>query len=382
MRKRRSSLFAIFSLLLLAAACLGLLLAAAFLASYIPQRAEQLFGPPAPGLSLSDRVILSARLLVQQNDLIYPADPAGVERSFPIELGEPAASIIGRLQSDGLVPSADAFRIYLQYTGLDTTIQAGAYRLSPGMTPVEIARALQDATPTEVSFNILPGWRAEEIAGLLPTSGLNITPEAFRTAASLRPEGYSFSADLPQHASAEGFLFPGAYTLPRDLDTTGMLKTLLDGFNAQALTAGLVEGFNNQGLSIYEAVTLASIVQREAMSEEEMPLIASVFLNRLAAGMKLDSDPTVQYALGYNPGKETWWTNPLSLEDLQFDSPYNTYLYPGLPPGPIANPGLAALQAVAFPAQTPYYYFRADCGGEGKHAFAETFEEHIQNECR
>jgi UPF0755 protein len=118
------------------------------------------------------------------------------------------------------------------------------------------------------------------------------------------------------------------------------------------------------------------------MSEEEMPLIASVFLNRLAAGMKLDSDPTVQYALGYNPGKETWWTNPLSLEDLQFDSPYNTYLYPGLPPGPIASPGLAALQAVAFPAQTPYYYFRADCGGAGKHAFAETFEEHIQNECR
>jgi UPF0755 protein len=97
--------------------------------------------------------------------------------------------------------------------------------------------------------------------------------------------------------------------------------------------------------------------------------------------MKLDSDPTVQYALGYNPDKKTWWTNPLSLQDLQIDSPYNTYLYMGLPPGPIANPSLTALQAVAFPAQTPYYYFRSACDGSGKHTFAETFEEHLQNEC-
>jgi hypothetical protein len=136
----------------------GPLLAGAALVNYIPQRAEQLFGPPAPGLSLPDRVVLSTRLLIQQNDLLYPTDPAGIERPFPIELGEPAASIIGRLQSDGLITNADAFRFYLQYTGLDTTIQAGDYRLSPAMTPVEIARALQDATPTEVSFHILPGW--------------------------------------------------------------------------------------------------------------------------------------------------------------------------------------------------------------------------------
>jgi UPF0755 protein len=114
--------------------------------------------------------------------------------------------------------------------------------------------------------------------------------------------------------------------------------------------------------------------------EDEMPLIASVFYNRLAVGWKLESDPTVQYALGYNEAQGTWWTNPLSAADLQVDSPY-TYVYSGLPPGPIANPGLAALKAVAFPAQTPYYYFRAACDGSGRHLFAETFDEHLGNAC-
>jgi UPF0755 protein len=141
------------------------------------------------------------------------------------------------------------------------------------------------------------------------------------------------------------------------------------------------EGFQHQGLSLYQAVTLASIVQREAVVEDEMPLIASVFLNRLADGIKLDSDPTVQYALGYISRQKSWWKNPLTLDDLQVDSPYNTYRNPGLPPGPIANPSLNALLAVAFPAQTPYYYFRAACDGSGRHAFAKTFAEHQANAC-
>jgi UPF0755 protein len=140
-------------------------------------------------------------------------------------------------------------------------------------------------------------------------------------------------------------------------------------------------GFSTQGLDLCQAVVLASIVQREAMVEEEMPIIASVFFNRLNSGAVLASDPTVQYALGYNQSQGTWWTNPLSLEDLQVDSPYNTYIYAGLPPGPISNPGLAALKAVAFPAQTPYYYFRAACDGSGRHLFSETFDEHLANEC-
>ena len=156
--------------------------------------------------------------------------------------------------------------------------------------------------------------------------------------------------------------------------------TLRTTFDA-AITNELKDGFDQHGLSLQEAVILASIVEREAVVTDEMPLIASVFLNRLVSNISLDADPTVQYAVGFNESQNTWWTNPISAADLQYNSPYNTYLYPGLPPGPICNPSTNALRAVAFPAQTPYYYFRATCDDSGLHFFAETFQEHVNNAC-
>ncbi len=153
---------------------------------------------------------------------------------------------------------------------------------------------------------------------------------------------------------------------------------MLDNFEIK-VTPELRAGFERQGLSLYAAVTLASIVEREAVVPEEQPLIASVFINRLRMGMKLEADPTVQYVLGLQG--EGWWKAPLSLADLEIDTPFNTYRYPGLPPTPIANPGLAAIRAVAFPAESTYLYFRAMCDGSGRHAFAETFEQHLLNAC-
>jgi UPF0755 protein len=288
--------------------------------------------------------------------------------------------MIERLWKEGLIPNQGAFRSYLQYTGLDTTLQAGDYTLSPAMTSVEIAHALQDATPKTVEFNVLAGWRLEEIAASLPTSGLVITPEEFLSAAQTSPAGYSFSPEIPARASSEGFMFPDTYELPRDIKVDTMVNTLLNRFETQ-VGPDIREGFKQQGLSLFEGVILASIVERESIVEEEMPLIASVYLNRRTANMKLDADPTVQYAIGYNTTQRTWWTNPLSMSDLEVDSPYNTYLINNLPPGPICNPSLNALHAVAFPAQTPYYYFRAACDGSGKHLFAETFEQHKANSC-
>jgi UPF0755 protein len=269
---------------------------------------------------------------------------------------------------------------YLQYSGLDTTLQAGDYQLSPAMNTVQIALAMQDATPTQVDFTILPGWRLGEIAASLATSGLEITEQEFLSYARQPIRGHPFASDNPIGSSMEGFLYPGTYQLSRDIAIERLTETLLENFDA-ALTPELQQGFTSQGLDIYQAVTLASIIEREAVVDEEMPTIASVFLNRLKAGIKLDSDPTVQYALGYNEAQNTWWTNPLTLQDLKINSPYNTYLYPGLPPGPIANPGLTALQAVASPAESPYYYFRAACDGSGRHVFAQTFEEHVGNAC-
>jgi UPF0755 protein len=244
------------------------------------------------------------------------------------------------------------------------------------MSIVDVAHVMQDATPHEVTFVVLSGWRMEEIAASLPTSGLDATQEQFLEAAR-DPYSFDFARNM---ATTEGFLFPDTYVLPRETNAEELVAALVRNFTLH-LVPELRAGFVNQGLDVYEAVTLASLVEREAVREQEQPLIASVFLNRLNAGLKLDSDPTVQYAVGFNLVQQTWWTNPLNAADLQFDSPYNTYLHPGLPPGPIANPSLSALRAVAFPAETSYYYFRANCNGDGYHVFAETFEEHLQNAC-
>jgi UPF0755 protein len=373
-------LFTLFLLLgLLVALCLSLA-AAGWLVAQLPGQAEQTFGPPTSSLSAYQRYTLAARLLLNETRLLTARDPQGQPQPFAIELGESTYSITNRLEGEGLVSDAVVLRDYLIYSGLDTTIQAGEYQLSPRFTPLEIAHALQDATPSEITFRILPGWRLEEIAAALPTSGLSFSPEAFLEIASDPPVSLPLAQERPSGASLEGFLYPDSYRLPRAITIEAFLQTVLDDFQAR-LSPDLIQGWQNQGLSSFQAVTLASIVQREAILEDEMPMIASVFTNRLSTGMRLDSDPTVQYALGYNEAKGSWWKAPLSLDDLQVASPYNTYQGVGLPPGPIANPGLNALRAVAFPADTPYYYFRAACDGSGRHNFAETFEQHQANAC-
>ena len=346
---------------------------------YIPSRAARIYGPPAAWLSLPQRVQYSALLLWYDGLLTHPLDPNGAEQSFTIEIGESVDSLANHLEAVGLIRDAESFRSYLIYSGLDTSIQAGEYQLSTAMSALDIAHELQDATPEEVTFVVLPGWRVEEIAESLSTSGLPITYDEFLSAAKTPPPDFDFLAGA---SSVEGFLYPDSYIFSRTISSADeMIAEVLRNFAAH-LTPELRNGFEQQGLTIYQAVTLASMVEREAVQEEEQALIASVYLNRFKIGMKLDADPTVQYAIGYNILQRTWWTNPLSLLDLEINSVYNTYIYEGLPPTPIANPGLGALRAVASPAQTPYLFFRAKCDGSGFHEFSETFDEHLQNGCQ
>ena len=343
----------------------------------VPAMAWQSFGAPEPALNPWQRFSYALDLVWNAGDLTQPCDPAGVDQIFVIQPGESVRSISGRLERAGLIRNAQTFRTYLLWTGLDTVIQTGTYRLSPAQTGRDIAQMLKSTTLTEVTFSILPGWRLEEIAASLPTSGLDITPAAFLAAASAPANAPDF---LPAGATAEGFLSPGKYTLPRSTSAERLVFLLLQSFSSR-LTPELQSGFTSHGLTVFQSVTLASIVQREAVVADEMPMIASVFYNRLGSNMRLQTDPTVQYALGYDTARGNWWTNPLSLADLKVDSPYNTYLHPGLPPGPISNPGLAALQAVAAPAKSKYYYFQARCDKSGLHNFAETLEQHQQNNC-
>ena len=354
---------------------LGCLLAIVVLG--VPVMAASEYGPPSLHLNPVQVWQYSASLLWANGILTKPLDASAPEVEFEVEQGETVASICDRLAQAGITREAWMMRDYLIYTGLDTTVQAGLYRLSARMSVVDLARRMQDATPAEVRFVILPGWRIEEIAASLPTSGLNITPDDFVAAASAPHSGYDF---LSGAGTTEGFLYPDSYVLPRTASTNNVIDAFLANFQLH-LSADLQEGFGRQGLGVYRAVILASIVQREAVKSEEAPIIASVYLNRLNAQMRLDADPTVQYAIGYNAGQGTWWTNPLSLDDLKLPSPYNTYANDGLPPAPISNPGTGALEAVASPADTPYYYFSARCDGSGYHEFAQTFDAHLKNLC-
>lgn len=373
-----SSISRLLALFLLCGCCL--LASAAFLAvERVPQIAASDFGPAGPDLNRTQRFNYSLQLLFYRTELLEPIDPAAQPQNFDVSLGETASSLAVRLEEAGLIRSAQAMRLYMIYAGLDTGVQAGEYQVSGAMNTVQMAHLLQDATPTEVTFHILAGWRSEEIAESLPSSGLNISPDDFLRAVR-SPSAEVLPAGWPQDGGLDGYLFPDAYRIRRNASLNELLSLVLQRFD-QNISADMRQAFDRQGLTVDEAVILASLVQREAMVTEEQPLIASVFYNRLAVGMKLDSDPTVQYALGYNAQQKTWWTNPLSLDDLKVNSPYNTYMNGGLPPGPISNPGLSALQAVAYPAQSPYYFFRARCDGSGYHNFSTTFEEHLQKGC-
>lgn len=357
---------------------------AAFIAATsLLARAEDSFGSPSASLNTFQRVRIGLELGLRADELLTPADPNAEPVRFDIGLGEPTDEIVSRLWSSDLIREGNLFSNYLIYTGLDTQLQAGSFQLSAAMSPVQLTQALLDPTPESVTLVILPGWRLEEIAAALPSAGVSVKPEDFLMFARSTPNELALSAQMPIGSSLEGFLLPGSYEIDRGADAISMLDSMLkSAIFSNAMSDEIVAGFQAQGLSVYDALILASIVEREAVDADEMPLIASVFINRLAVGMRLEADPTVQYAIGYDAGGNSWWKTPLTAADLAIDSPYNTYLNFGLPPGPIAAPSLEALRAVANPASSTFYFFQAACDGSGAHVFAETFEEHLSNNCQ
>ncbi len=355
----------------------GVIWAVGFVALGVPQANERL-GRPNPDLNPSMRTLLSVYLLANEAALDEPAGAAEVSIDFEVFEGDLASDVVDRLTESGVVRNGFLLRNYLRYRGFDYSVEVGHYQLTGEMTIRQIADALQTAIPAATAFTVVEGLRLEEIAERIAVSNLDISFEEFLAACDEITRSSDLPVGLTDDSSLEGFLFPDTYFFDPEASARDVILAMLDNFESK-LDAEILEGFEQQGLSVYEAVTLASIVEREAVIPDERPLIASVFLRRLSLDMKLEADPTVQYALGPQTGG--WWKAPLSHSDLEIDSPYNTYRYAGLPPGPIANPGASALNAVAFPADSSYLYFRALCDGSGRHAFAETYEEHLENAC-
>ena len=347
---------------------------------FISKKVRTVLGPADPSLTTTQRISYSFRLFTNLDNLTLPISEMDDEAIFDIQPGESVQMICLHLEQSGLIPDASTMRLYLVYSGLDRQMQSGSFLLKASLTPIEIASKISNRYNTTVNFSILPGWRIEEISESLATSGLNIGKQEFLSSAMNPPEELANLFGLAENQTLEGYLGSGAYVLSRETSVEDLLREALVRFSS-SFNQELIDAFAVQGLEVREAIILASIVQREAMHDDEFPMIASVFINRLAVGMHLETDPTVQYALGFNEALNTWWKSPLSYADLEVDSHYNTYRYSGLPPGPICNPSYAALFAVAHPLDTPYYFFRAKCDDSGLHNFAITFEEHLANGC-
>lgn len=303
-------------------------------------------------------------------------DPSPVP--FTVDIGENARTIGVKLVEQNFITDADLFRLFLRYNGLDSSLEAGDYTLRRDMNMREIAQALQKASFEEVVVTIPEGWRAEQVAELLTQAEIMDGALFLATVRQGDTVAHPLLADRPAGTSYEGYLFPDTYRLPINATPEDLIGRMLDNM-ASKIPANALDLASAQGYTFYEIITVASIVEREAVIPEERPTIASVYRNRLAQGMYLQADPTVQYAMGYQTDTSQWWKTPVTLEEYsEVDSPYNTYLYSGLPPGPIANPGASSLIATLQPEQTTFLFFMG-CGGEGRHLFAEDFTTHEQN---
>ena len=297
-----------------------------------------------------------------------------------INPGRTANEVVYDLANAQLIKDPETFTNYLVYKGIDRQLKAGTYALNPMLTPIEIAELLYDTTPEDIVFSFLAGWRAEEIAALLPTSAISISPEEFTNLIENPPQTLTEIVS-PTLKSLEGYLFPGNYQILKSAAAEEMIRQILLNFRSQ-LPGNYEAILQGSNLDLNQAIILASIIEKETIQPDEAPMIASVFINRLNAGMPLQSDPTVQYALGYSEDQKTWWKNPLSSADLTINSPYNTYLNKGLPPTPICNPGLNSIKAILEPEVTDYLFFRAACDGSGRHIFNVLYEDHLKAACK
>ena len=357
---------------------MGLLLLIAY-ASFRLVVPSSVLGSPAPALPLWQAYWLRARL-GRNIDVLTDMPGRNVStEDFFVNPGETASAVSVKLAERRIIPDAGILRDYLVYKGLDSQIEAGFFQFRPTMTTVEVATALTEAMPPQVQFHMWAGWRLEQAADALsrhPHLAVDYnTFHALATRVLPLPGEYSFRVALPSDSTLEGYLYPGDYTLPPRATAPEVLSKMLSAFDSQANRLAVLA--SQQKLTLHEFVTLASIVQRESIRDSESPLIAGVFLNRLALTIPLSADPTTQYALAT---PDNWWPQ-IFIDPRLVQHPYNTYLTPGLPPGPIANPGAHALESAGHPAPTDFLYFRAACDESGSHNFSRTYREHLLWEC-
>ena len=292
----------------------------------------------------------------------------GEEVFVDIPAGASPGAIGNRLVESGVVRDARTFRVALWISGRSRALRAGEYRFTTPLHALDVIDKIARGDVYRRRLTFREGLTITEMAQVFEQRGFGKAGE-FQQAA----ENTALISDLdPAARDLEGYLFPETYALPRGTSAAAVVAQMVDHFK-NALTPEIRANATTAGLSIRQLVTLASLVEKETGTAAERPLVAAVYSNRMKIGMGMQADPTVIYAL-QKAGK---YTGNLRREDLQFDSPYNTYRYPGLPPGPIAAPGKASLEAAASPANVDYLYFVSK--NDGSHVFASTLAEHNKN---
>jgi len=290
-------------------------------------------------------------------DAVSPANPNDkTSQIFVVKNGESARSIATRLKNAGLIRDQIGFFLLVKIQKADAKLQAGDFRLNPSMNATEIALELAHGT-LDIEVRTQEGWRLEEIA-LKLAQDLSIPQSEFLKSAQ------------------EGYMFPDTYLIPKDATSGAVIKIFTNNFDKR-VTPEIIQAFKNQKLTLEEGIILASLVEREGVSDTDRPIIAGILIKRIANDWPLQVDATLQYALGYQSADKSWWKKSLTLDDKKIKSPYNSYLHTGLPPSPICNPGLSSIKASAYPQSSDYWYYLH--GSDGAAHFSKTLEEHEIN---
>ena len=276
------------------------------------------------------------------------------QKIFVVQKGDGIRAVANNLKKENLIRDPILFFVLVKKLGLEGKIQAGDFRLSPSQSTEEIAKNLTHGT-LDIWITIPEGVRGGEIADILKKGNPGFLD--------------SWKITLVQN---EGYLFPDTYLLPRDAGINIITSIVKNNFENKISQILIPKEFTQKDI-----VTIASLIEREAKFKDDRPLVSSVIHNRLKLGMPLQIDATVQYVLGYQPLEQRWWKKNLTTEDLKINSPFNTYIHPGLPPTPISNPGISALQAAANPSSTEYLYYISD--KNGRNHYAKTLDEHSDN---
>ncbi len=322
-------------------------------------------------------ILLGGCFFYVYNKIYFSQGIASVSRTVSVEKGDNALVVGQKLSDAGVISGKYYFAYYLWSSHKLHSIVAGVYEFPRGMQIPEAMRIVTggEVVTMRVKITFPEGWTAKDMSERLTAN--NLPGADFLTlekspSQSLRDD-YPFLTELPVGATLEGYLFPDTYYFAKDVTADEIIKKMLENFSAKVITA-IKSDFDGQQKSLFEIITMASVVEGEVKNDSDRKIVAGLFWNRIVGGMPLQSDATLEYALGTNKIQH-------SIAETKTDSPYNTYQNKGLPPGPVSNPGLASVLAVLNPQKSEFVYFLSD-PKTGKTVFAKTFEEHVANKAK